>query len=120
MTGPTVTVGHGTTAIFLDPPYSAEAGRDMNCYAVDSGSVAHDARKFCEEWGNDSRMRICLAGYSGEGHEVLEKSGWRVQAWKASGGYENQAIGDAGPSGNCRKERLWFSPHCVEGQGQLF
>ncbi len=120
ITGPAVTVSHGVTAVFLDPPYSAEAGRDMNCYAVDCGKIAHEARAWCEQWGVDSQMRICLAGYAGEGHEALEKLGWRVFEWKAAGGYENQANGDDGPSGNCRKERLWFSPHCVEGQMKLF
>lgn len=107
-------MGHGVTAVFLDPPYSSQANRDMGLYAVDSGSVAHDVRKFCEQWGDDSRMRICLAGYAGEGHEILEQKGWRVVEWKAAGGYENQAGGER--SGNCKKERLWVSPHCVEGQ----
>ena len=116
--GPMVTVGHGTTAVFLDPPYSTEAGRDMGCYAVDCGRVAHEVRAWCEEWGQDTRMRIVLAGYEGEGHETLEKSGWRVESWKAHGGYENQAKGIA--SENCKRERLWFSPHCVERQGKLF
>jgi len=23
-------------------------------------------------------------------------------------------------SGNCKKERIWFSPHCVISQGRLF
>ena len=116
--GPTVTVGHGITAVFLDPPYSSEANRDMGCYAVDCGKIAHDVRKWCEDNGDDPRLRICLAGYEGEGHEALVRKGWRVQAWKASGGYENQSHGDA--PGNCRKERLWFSPGCIRKQEEMF
>ena len=120
ITGPTVTVGHGTTGVFLDPPYSAEAGRDIGCYSVDCGKVAHKVREWCEQVGSDNRMRICIAGYEGEGHESLEKLGWRVVAWQASGGYENQSTSEDGPSNNCKRERLWFSPHCVENQKELF
>ena len=120
VTGPSVTVGHGMTAVFLDPPYSAEAERDMGCYAVDSGTVAHNVRAWCEQNGGDRRLRICLSGYAGEGHEALEARGWRVHSWKAHGGYENQSTSEDGPSNNCRRERLWFSPHCVENQRELF
>lgn len=56
--GPTPTVIHGLTGVFLDPPYSTEAGRDMDCYAVDSGAVAHDVRRWCEERGNDPLLRL--------------------------------------------------------------
>lgn len=103
-----------------DPPYSDKAGRNMDCYAIDSGTIAYDVLKFCEQWGHDNRMRICLAGYEGEGHEVLVSRGWRVHKWKASGGYENSSQDNDGPSENCRKERLWFSPHCLENQKELF
>jgi len=118
--GPAVTVGHGVTAVFLDPPYSTEAGRDMGCYAIDCGKVAHDVRSWCEEHGEDKLMRICLAGYEGEGHDHLIEKGWRCFAWKAHGGYENQSNNEEGPSVNCRRERLWFSPHCVDKNPELF
>jgi len=118
--GPTVTVGHGITGVFLDPPYSTEAGRGMDCYAIDCGKVAHKVRAWCEEWGRDNRMRICLAGYAGEGHGDLRKIGWREMRWKASGGYENQSQSEDGPSMNCTRERLWFSPACQDNEPGLF
>ena len=104
--GPSVTHKHGTTGVFLDPPYSAEAGRDMNCYAVDCGSVAHRVREWAVEAGKRKDMRIILAGYEGE-HPMPPD--WRVVAWKAHGGYGNQA--DENP--NAHRERLWMSPACA-------
>ena len=118
ITGPTCTVKHGITGVFLDPPYSVAAGRDMRCYAIDCGEVAHDVCAWCEEWGRDSGMRICLAGYSGEGHEGLKDIGWREMKWTAAGGYENQTKG--APSGNRRRECLWFSPACLDNDLKLF
>ena len=106
--GPSVTTNHGLTGVFLDPPYSTEAKRDMCLYRVDCGSVAHDVRKWAIEQGENPLMRIALCGYEGE-HEM---PGWECVAWKASGGYEGQNKDDAN-KGNCRRERIWFSPHCL-------
>lgn len=106
-----VTVRLGTTGIFFDPPYSTEAGRDMNLYAVDCGNVAHAVRAYCLERGADKRYRICLAGYAGEGHEELEAAGWAVVEWAAQGGYGNRS---AKGKANAKKERLWFSPFCLQ------
>lgn len=112
-----VTTRLGVTGIFFDPPYSTEAGRDMDIYGVDSGTVAHDVRAYCLERGNDPLMRVCLAGYEGEGHEELEAHGWDVVRWKAAGGYGNRS--ERGKA-NSAKERLWFSPHCVQAERLLF
>lgn len=106
-----VTTRLGTTGIFLDPPYSTEAGRDMNLYATESGTVAHEVRAYCLERGSDPLMRIALCGYAGEGHEELEAHGWECVAWKASGGYGNRS---SKGKENAAKERIWFSPHCVK------
>jgi site-specific DNA-adenine methylase len=99
----------GPTGIFFDPPYSAEAGRCQELYGVDSLTVAHSVRDYCREWGPNPSMRIVLAGYAGEGHEVLEREGWSVLAWNNSRGYGNRT-----PAGRERagRERLWLSPHC--------
>jgi len=113
--GPTPTVKQGTTGVFLDPPYAAEVNRKGELYAVDDLSISHSVREWCLEWGNDKRMRICLAGYSGEGHEELETAGWCVVEWKARGGYGSQGDGDTNGRENAAKERLWFSPHCMGG-----
>lgn len=105
-----MTTGLGSTGIFFDPPYSEEAGRDMNTYSVDDGKVAIEVRKYCLERGSDKNMRIALCGYQGEGHEELEKHGWECYSWEAHGGYGNRS--DKGKSNKIR-ERIWFSPHCV-------
>lgn len=127
--GPSVTYLTGLTGVFLDPPYSAEAGRDMNLYATESGDVAHAVREWCLEEVEDKggryvgprylhpKMRIALCGYDME-HIELEALGWDVVEWKANGGYGNQST-----NGNKHRERIWFSPNClppVEKQMRLF
>jgi DNA adenine methylase len=107
--GPTPTVSNGLTGVFLDPPYAYDTGRDPDCYTVDSANVANAVRAWCLERGNDSRMRIVLAGYDGE-HNDLEREGWRVVAWSGHGGYAGQRR--YGVNTNRHKERLWASPHC--------
>jgi hypothetical protein len=112
-----VTVRLGTTGIFFDPPYSAEAGRENSLYAQDSGTVAHDVRAYCLERGADPRYRIALCGYEGEGHDVLTEHGWDVVAWKAHGGYGNRSRKGRANAG---RERLYFSPGCVKPDLGLF
>jgi hypothetical protein len=104
-----VTVRLGLTGLFFDPPYSLAAGRNMNLYAAESRTVAHDVRRYCLERGDDPKMRIVLAGYAGEGHEELEAHGWTFITWRAQGGYGNRS---AKGKANARRERLWLSPHC--------
>lgn len=108
--GPTPTTKLGITAVFLDPPYSAEANRDMNCYSVDSGTTAHDVRVWCIANGDNPLMRIALCGYAGE-HNALIDAGWRIVEWKARGGYGSQGGGKG--RDNSHRERIWFSPHCL-------
>ncbi len=116
--GPAPTEKLGLTGVFLDPPYSAEAGRDETIYAEEDLTVAHDVRRWCLERGGSPLMRICLAGYEGEGHEELERAGWTMEAWKAKGGYSSQG---STAENNCTRERLWFSPACLgPAQNQLF
>lgn len=112
VTGPSVTIRLGTTAVFLDPPYS-DPVRDARCYAVDSVTVAKDAAAWALEWGKHRDMRIALCGYEGE-HEL---PGWAVHEWRANGGYGNQS----GENKNKARERIWFSPHCLRAaQMKLF
>jgi len=108
--GPSVTHLHGLTAVFFDPPYSKEAGRDMDCYHEDTGQVAHEVRAWCLENGDLPLLRIALCGYTGE-HEALEAAGWSVLAWKTPGGMA-QGKGKRGTQ-NRDRERIWFSPHCL-------
>jgi hypothetical protein len=111
VTSPTVTTHNGLTGMFLDPPYSADAGYSDDCYQHQGANVAHDVRAYCLERGNDPLMRIALCGYAGEGHEELESHGWTVMPWKARGGYGSQS--DKAGKTNCKRERIWFSPHCL-------
>lgn len=100
----------GLTGVFLDPPYSAEAERDNMLYACEDLTVAHDVRAWCMTNGESPLMRIALCGYDGE-HNALKAVGWRVHAWKACGGMSN--IGNGRGKENARRERIWFSPHCI-------
>lgn len=108
-----------TVGIFLDPPYSTEANRDMSCYATDCGKVAHEVRAWCVENGEDPRLRIALCGYESE-HDELESLGWRVFAWK-SNGMSSSAKSATQAKANTARERIWFSPHCLKPDvGSLF
>jgi DNA adenine methylase len=103
--GDSVTVKHGITGVLLDPPYSSDEHEVE--YAAHS-DVAADVRAWAVEHGNDPRLRIALCGYDGE-HEMPR--GWEVVAWKAKGGYGSQGQGRG--RDNARRERIWFSPHCL-------
>lgn len=111
---PSVTFTHGVTGVFLDPPYSAKTGRNMNCYGhTDNGDVAHAVRAWAIEHGANPLMRIALCGYDGE-HVMPD--GWAVFAWKANGGYGSQRKN--GTNENSHRERIWFSPACLSCQTQ--
>jgi len=105
--GPTPTVYMGTTGVFLDPPYSAEAER-AELYTAEDMSVAHAVAEWAREHGDDPAYRIALCGYEGE-HVMPDD--WECVAWKALGGYGSQGQGRG--RDNCHRERIWFSPHCL-------
>ena len=103
--GPSVTSKHGMTAVFLDPPYSADRCDDV--YRKDSDDVANDVRAWAIANGRDPLLRIALCGYEGE-HEM--PADWSTLAWNAGEGFGGQA---EERSGNGKKERIWFSPACL-------
>jgi DNA adenine methylase len=107
--GDSVTFQHGVTGVFLDPPYADTADRQGDLYACDSLSVAHDVREWAIEAGRNPLMRVCLAGYEGE-HAMPDN--WECVVWKAAGGYGSQ--GDGKGRENAGRERLWFSPACIQ------
>lgn len=111
-------LGSQPTAILLDPPYSADLGnRDMGCYAVESGTVAHDVREWAIANGHNPLLRIAVCGYDGE-HDELETLGWTCALWVAQGGYAKPGTVAAE---NKYRERIWFSPHCLDNSTpQLF
>jgi hypothetical protein len=115
---PSTVTANGLAGVFLDPPYSGEAGRDNAIYAHEDLTVAHDVREWCLLWGDNPRVRIALCGYEGE-HEELERRGWSVLTWKTQGGYANvNRSGDAQGKANAHRERIWFSPACLSVESE--
>lgn len=100
VTGDSVTWRHGKTAVFLDPPYSAEMREAV--YATET-DCAEAARAWAIEAGKRGDMLICLAGYDGE-HDLPDD--WTAFRWKARGGFGSQ--GDKRGRENAAKETLWF------------
>jgi len=111
-----VTIRHGMTSVFLDPPYGDKI-EQTRVYATDSGTVSDDVRDWCIQNGENPLLRIALCGYEGEGHDALVGLGWTSLAWKTSGGYGGGrgGIGDA----NRHRERIYFSPACIDADEQL-
>jgi len=101
--GPSVTWRHGTTAVFLDPPYDA----GNSDYSVGT-RCSSDVRAWAIANGSNPKMRIALCGYEGE-HDMPHE--WECLPWKVKGGYGNQR--KYGSNNNSHKERIWFSPHCL-------
>lgn len=112
---PATTVRMGLTAVFLDPPYADTADRCSRLYATDSLDVAHAVRAWAVERGSDPMMRIALCGYEGE-HDM--PSDWDCLKWKARGGYGSQGKG-ANANANAKRERIWFSPHCLRPEDAM-
>ena len=107
-----------TVGVFLDPPYSDAANRDMTLYSVDSGTIAHDVREWCLANGDNPRYRIVLAGYEDE-HAAHMPPTWRAMNWKANASFQSSRASGANQT-NRHKERLWFSPHCIRVAPTLF
>jgi DNA adenine methylase len=103
--GDSVTIKHGMTGVFLDPPYSMEERSE--CYSVET-DVSAAVRAWAIENGENPRLRIALCGYEGE-HTM--PASWECVAWKAAGGYGSQSEGRG--RDNANRERIWFSPACV-------
>lgn len=106
--GPSVTTKHGVTGVFLDPPYADSAKRTEKLYRKDCQQVAHEVREWAVANSEDPLMRIALCGYVGE-HTMPED--WECVPWKSAGGFSSQ---NKSENGNCRKERIWFSPNCLK------
>ncbi len=99
----------GITAVFLDPPYAAEAQRNPSLYRKDDLTVAHAVREWALARADNPRLRIALCGYEGE---HVMPADWECVAWKANGGYSGQSQDHDNP--NARRERIWFSPSCLK------
>jgi site-specific DNA-adenine methylase len=108
VTTPSVTFRHGTTGVFLDPPY--ETGNLQYAAGGIGEGICKDVREWAIDNGNNKDMRIALCGYEGE-YEMPES--WDCFAWKAQSGYA--ATGGIAEE-NSKRERIWFSPHCLSGK----
>lgn len=104
-----ITENIGTTAIFLDPPYSSELC-DQGVYAI-KGDVSTAVRNWAIENGNNPALRIALCGYKNEHGEAMP-SDWECYSWVANGGFGNQ--GNKRGRENRSKETIWFSPYCLK------
>jgi DNA adenine methylase len=102
-----VTYRHGLTAVFLDPEYLGFEYVYGKKGTTEQEHCAIRARRWALEAGQREDMRIALCGYEGE-HDM---PGWECVPWKAKGGYGNQS---AEGNENSRRERVWFSPHCLK------
>lgn len=109
--GETPTTKQGTTAVFLDPPYTEKATRKSGLYACDSESIGHDVMQWAVENGGNPQLKIAVCGYDGE---YDFPASWDRVAWKSSGGYGSQGDDDnAAGRANAKREVVWFSPACV-------
>lgn len=100
--------------VFLDPPYPASAGRDEAIYRVENLYVANEVEKWCLENGSRENYRIALCGYDGT-HNALESAGWSVHSWSAGASYQtNAGKSSSVNSANRKREKIWFSPHCLK------
>jgi hypothetical protein len=109
--GPSPTFRFGLTAVLLDPPYDV-GGTE---YGQSSAGISTAVREWAAANGDNPLLRIALCGYEEENHGD-NLPGWTEEQWRPGGGYNN--IGDGSNRG---KERIWFSPHCMQPeQPQLF
>ena len=110
--GPSPTFHIGLTGIFLDPPYSDKANRDPDIYNEEDLQLAHRVREWAIQNGENPKLRIALCGLEEE-HPMPPS--WSTHHWKAGGGF-----GARTNNQNRFKERIWFSPHCLQSnQPQL-
>jgi hypothetical protein len=101
--------------IFLDPPYSQDAGLSTVYGEYHDPSLSARVREWAIERGKLKDMRIALCGYDTE-HEM--PADWECIAWKPGAGYGAQR--KDGMNANAHRERIWFSPGCLKpGKGQL-
>lgn len=94
----------------LKSPYPYFGGKSRVAHLVWDrfGDVPNYVEPFFGS-GADPMLRIAVCGYEGE-HEFPKD--WECIAWKANGGYANQA-GETPGKVNATRERIWFSPHCI-------
>jgi DNA adenine methylase len=111
--GPSITTGNGTCGVVLDPPY--DGFEDWYREGVEKMSTA--VRAWCLENADHHDMRIALCGYFEEHDQHIPQT-WERVRWKAQGGYGLQR--KDGENKNNERETIWFSPHCIKPELDLF
>jgi DNA adenine methylase len=122
--------GRGDVGVFLDPPYG-EGAMEYAAGGNDDGGIAADVWAWAVETASPAQdgprrpapgsvVRVCVAGYE-DGREVPE--GWVTVEWDANArgggaGYGNQSTTTEARA-NARRERLWFSPACIDPTRQM-
>jgi hypothetical protein len=114
----------GLTGVMLDPPYpthradNGKKSRDGSLYASDRGADLNALRDevlaWCRRHASNPLIRVALCCYEGDGYEPLSAEGWTVHEWEANGGYANQQRRGKKKSENAGRERIYFSPACVQ------
>lgn len=96
-----IDTAHGMTpcGVLLDSPYAHDE-RDKRLYREDDADLSAAVRSWALENGDNPCLRIALCGWEGE-HAM--PSTWTKIAWKSKGSGRNRG-----------RERIWFSPHCLE------
>lgn len=97
--------GGRVCGIVLDPPYPEGA---VDYAPGDNRDAWFAARDWAVANGDNPALRIALCGYEGQDMPAS----WEAVAWKANGGYGNRNSENK----NSRRERVWFSPHCLRAQ----
>ena len=100
---------HGTTAVFLDPPYPEG---NYSYGGVTDRTISGEVLTWCLANGQNPLWRIAMCGYSE--NDALGDVGWQRFAWETGGGYGQKTE-------NASREVIWFSPHCLSAaQPSLF
>jgi site-specific DNA-adenine methylase len=105
-----ITVNHGLTALYLDPPYpSAEHGMGYH----GDNDIWHEVAAWAVSRGDDKRLRIAISGYYSDDVDAIFPASWARERWQARGGYSNQSKSGRGRE-NAARECIWYSPHCID------
>ncbi len=106
-----VTVRHGMTGVFLDPPYT-KGEMDYSAGGV-GGDLARDVQAWAAANAANPLLRIVVCGHAGE-HDALIAHGYTARKWTARKGY---AVSEEAVA-NAASETVWCSPACVPETGK--
>jgi site-specific DNA-adenine methylase len=101
--------------VFFDPPYDQEVNNMYSVYKESAG-VTSSVKQWCANSGKNRNLRIAVCGYEGEYASLVSDHGWTEFRWEGTGGYGRSAKkAESNGVTNRLKERIWFSPHCLDG-----